>query len=143
MSASFVSVGWTLDSAVDNSDLTREDVRILVERHSYDLMSDLDVWDYDEFFDDPEDRDAVVDIVSDGLFILADPYDCAESPIADTGYVHYSMGGTSYGDEPFDGYTNACIALVAVEHIPELGKPFGVIGGGVRLPDNWGPIAMA
>ena len=60
MSASFVSVGWTLDSAVDNSDLTREDVRILVERHSYDLMSDLDVWDYDEFFDDPEDRDCLL-----------------------------------------------------------------------------------
>lgn len=102
MSASFVSVGWTLDSAVDNTELTREDVRAVVERHADALMRDLDVWDYDEFFDDPEDRDAVVDIVSDGLFILADPYDCAETPIADTGYVHQFLRGRSIlknGDE--------------------------------------------
>ena len=143
MSASFVSVGWTLDSAVDNSDLTREDVRAVVEQHADALMRDIDVWDNDEFFDDPEDRDAVVNAVTDGLFVLADPYDCAETPIADTGYVHYAMGGTSYGDEPFDGHTNACIGLNAVVHIPDLGKPFGVIGGGIHLPDGWGPIAMA
>lgn len=143
MSASFMSVGWTLDSAVDNTELTREDVRVVVEQHADALMRDIDVWDLDDSFEDREDRDAVVDAVVDGLFILADPYDCAVTPIAETGYVHYAMGGTSYGDVPFDEYPNLCIALSAVVHIRDLGKPFGVIGGGIHLPYNWGLRATA
>lgn len=43
-------------------------------------------------------------------------------------------GGTSYGDNPFDGFDALCMLIDAAALFPTLGERLGILGGGIVIP---------
>lgn len=130
MGMDIIGVGYTVDTKRET--LQKEAVEAFIaampeidddDPISWDpsgIISDLDNWRHmlrkgaEEFVYTAEESRMVVDF-----------------PVGDTGNTFVFTGGGSWGDDPFDGFTNLCLFINLLDESPELRALTNYVGGGI------------
>ena len=47
-------------------------------------------------------------------------------------FMFVTSGGMTWGDDPFDEFSDVCNLLAVVDALPQIGKSIGVLGGGIK-----------
>lgn len=145
MGMDFLSVGWTTSRAIETDE---EQVKHFLDKLGTEqVLSQIDTldpggmyeWDTDDdcqILDNEENRvvaQEVRDTLKFGASVAFDP----NSRMANTWQIPGTsldftvMGGGSWGDDPFDGYSAVVMLMEALHIWPELKQLTGVICGGL------------
>ena len=141
MGADLIGAAFTTDSSVDCSlDHIKDYIRAIPAERlmSEEFLITIDPsgrWD-------GEDIDA--DTVRDTLISGADEYLAATNghryavgiPIPGTSLWFHFVGGSSWGDDPFEGYTDMCMFVDAVDALGLSAEETGLVCGGLPDPAN-------
>lgn len=131
MGADLISVTWTSEGRPDYKRVTERIAELPETTLDYLLATSqtlgyIDAGDYDE----------VRDVLRDGftqyeLSVLGDHRFTNVHPVS-TGALVCTSGGDSWGDDPYEGWSNLCAFLDACEEDDELARAAGFIGWGIQ-----------
>jgi hypothetical protein len=130
MGADLIGAGWTTNGK-EVAPLEPLETMQLLFRHREEIRElRLD----DEFFFDEVPDGLILKKVGEGLKMLRDggPYrETTSYEIVGTERMFHFAGALSWGDEPFDGFSEFGAAILVCDKIPEIGDRVGVEGSGI------------
>lgn len=145
MGADLITVAYTMRSKELSAEeaeaaLTAqlEAVRDALDR--IDHNDERDVRDLDERGYDEDGVDGLLDILLAGWSAHSDnwrysnQYPIPTAQKEDERLWFIIAGGTSWGDDPFEGFSDLCFLINAADAVPELGEALGLLGGGIVIP---------
>jgi hypothetical protein len=141
MGMDLITTAWTQENGKTDADAVRAIIASLTDDEITSQTEVLDPSGRLGFSDFPDDEaEELRAWISNGadVYLNVDElrlHDCY--PLPDTGLWFYVVGGGSWGDDPFDGFTDLTTFIEACSIWPELAEAAGFVCGGLPKADYY------
>lgn len=136
MGMDMIGVGFTVDQ---NKQWQEDKVKEAIAQINFEDMEEISKWDYAGLFDFTEwDEEECRDYMTEGFKVAQEILNYRATvtfTITDTTYFVFAGGG-SWGDDPFEGFTELDVFLNYVDFHPEVRKYTPILGLGIVLPNS-------